>query len=562
MIATYNQWMARIEANYANPVERQRAIGLTLLVLSSFILWLLSSLVYVMPNILTSAEIPMEEVVVFAASPVLLYAIHWLVQGGNLRLATYAFLLLVLFSSFATLFEDLNTVNAIFLALALIAGGMLLGGRELLVYLLIFNGISFVIAYNYSQQIDRQVILTPETLFAFVLILLASIVSCIFMWVFNGGIHRAIHTMTATIERFDDVAEYTGTLSRARDENTAMLALSDIVVDRLLYTHLQIHLFDDQNRLLTYIRTGMGTRHSVTPNEVHRVEGSALKLVIDSQSPIVVYPDDSNARRLHLLPSCSSGMVLPLVHERRVIGLVDVQSNRLTPPFSTSQQMLLRLIAREFGNHLARIREVNTLRQVLAEREAVASRLEGQITRLQQQIEQSAGSDWRAYIEGRGTGAFGFNIRREDMRLTPANDLPETLLPALQSGEIITQQTAREQIIIVPIRFRQEVLGAMSFVVPKDHMITDQQKEMAQTVAQRLALALENARLVEQSRAQAEREHTASEVAGMLIGQQDIDLLLDVAAEGFNNALGAIYTQIYLEPEAQQAQLARQEEHE
>ena len=77
----------------------------------------------------------------------------------------------------------------------------------------------------------------------------------------------------------------------------------------------------------------------------------------------------------------------------------------------------------------------------------------------------------------------------------------------------------------------------MSFAVPENYVIGDRQKDMVRIVAQRLALALENARLIEQSRAQAEREHTASEVSNLLIGQQDLNALLDVAAESFNERL-------------------------
>src|SRR5690606_8761835 len=75
----------------------------------------------------------------------------------------------------------------------------------------------------------------------------------------------------------------------------------------------------------------------------------------------------------------------------------------------------------------------------------------------------------------------------------------------------------------------------------------------ANAVANRLAAALETARLVEQTRSQAERERKAGEISGLLLGQQDVHAVLETAAQSFNDALGAVYTRIYLEPEALQA---------
>src|SRR5678816_910150 len=103
-----------------------------------------------------------------------------------------------------------------------------------------------------------------------------------------------------------------------------------------------------------------------------------------------------------------------------------------------------------------------------------------------------------------------------------------------------------EQIVNVPITFREQTLGAMSFAVPKGQQLSERQVEMARIVAERLALALENTRLFEQSQAQAIRERKASEVSGLLIGATDVYSVLNLAAQNFNEALGAIHTRIYI----------------
>ena len=97
----------------------------------------------------------------------------------------------------------------------------------------------------------------------------------------------------------------------------------------------------------------------------------------------------------------------------------------------------------------------------------------------------------------------------------------------------------------------------MSFAVPSDQPLSQRQIEVATTVAERLALALENTRLFEQSQSQALRERKASEVATALIGATDVRVVLNMAAEQFKDALGAVNTRIYIQPETLMEPLAQ-----
>ncbi|MBC7870636.1 MAG: hypothetical protein H7Y09_07330 [Chitinophagaceae bacterium] len=90
----------------------------------------------------------------------------------------------------------------------------------------------------------------------------------------------------------------------------------------------------------------------------------------------------------------------------------------------------------------------------------------------------------------------------------------------------------------------------MAFTLPPGQQIGERQVEMAQNVADRLALALENKRLFEQSQSQAIRERKANEASGLLISATDVETAIKLAAESFNKALGAVNTHIHLQPDA------------
>jgi hypothetical protein len=195
-------------------------------------------------------------------------------------------------------------------------------------------------------------------------------------------------------------------------------------------------------------------------------------------------------------------------------------------------------------------RERDALHRILHEREDETLRLQALVAELRRLGAAGTGAAWGDYLQGRGDGFIGFDLNNENAALVPAGDLPAQVRAALEHGDAVTHEIAGELVLSVPIQLRDEMLGAMAFTMPPGQIVNERQVTIARIVAQRLALALENTRLVEQSQAQAARESKASEVASSLIGQQSVDAVLALAAANFQDALGAIYTQIYLEPDA------------
>jgi GAF domain-containing protein len=100
------------------------------------------------------------------------------------------------------------------------------------------------------------------------------------------------------------------------------------------------------------------------------------------------------------------------------------------------------------------------------------------------------------------------------------------------------------QIVSVPILLHNEVFGAMSFRVSLARALTERQLDTVRAIARRLALALENRRLFEQSQAQVIRERKANEMANALLSATEVQSVLRLAVENFNEALGAINTEI------------------
>jgi GAF domain-containing protein len=141
---------------------------------------------------------------------------------------------------------------------------------------------------------------------------------------------------------------------------------------------------------------------------------------------------------------------------------------------------------------------------------------------------------------------FGFDLHEFESRVIPVEELNDSLRSALVKGETLVQEDGIQQHISIPILLRGQVLGAIALTLPLNRPVTRRQMEMISSVVQRLALALENKRLFEQSQSQAQRESRANEIAALLLSTTDVEAVMSLAANRFNEALGAIQTRIHL----------------
>lgn len=547
MMGFVRRWIAEIQTFYLNPLERRRAIGLTYMNLIVLIAAAIGFLALDVLPALNGEQIGLEDLLPVLLVPVLITASQRLILNGSIRAASLLFVGLIATSTLLLRLEGLNGTESVLLMIPIVAAGILLSRRDLLVTVGLILFMLLFSAFNQSQNDVPLEVIPADTLVRDVtLVFLSIIVSVGFVTILSGSSENLASTIIENRQRLNLLQSHR--LVSAGNVDTVLIRAATLLMDELLFTHAQAYLLDDEGRLNAYVRSGMGTRHSV--NRVVLDSQNVLRQAARQSKVVPVSTLSPYEERSHLLPSANHGLALPLIADDRVIGVLDVQSSRAENPFDEDVRAFLELLASEMAHALVQVRQRSALQQALESRETANERLEAQIADLRNQIEQGLGTDWTTYLRARGQTAFGFDLSGRSLNLTPATDFPEHLKPAMLRGEIFVETREREKIVNIPIKRYDNVLGAMSFVVPLDQPLTDRQIEMANAVANRLATALENARLVEQTRAQAERERKANEISNLLLGQQEVHALIDAAAQSFNDALGAVYTRIYLEPEA------------
>ena len=106
--------------------------------------------------------------------------------------------------------------------------------------------------------------------------------------------------------------------------------------------------------------------------------------------------------------------------------------------------------------------------------------------------------------------------------------------------------------LAVPIKLRGEVIGVLDLQeTDKPRNWTEEEMSMVSAVADQVALALENARLLEETRRRAERERLAGQITARIRAAGDMDAILRTTVQEVRRALGVSHGLIRLGIEAQ-----------
>jgi len=161
---------------------------------------------------------------------------------------------------------------------------------------------------------------------------------------------------------------------------------------------------------------------------------------------------------------------------------------------------------------------------------------------------------WQDYLDARGRAAQPAYLY-DQAQIKP--------LPALQSSEIDRALVQKElilvgdgeeggQIIALPISLRGQPIGALAVEPPPGGRPWNEEEiALVESVATQLALAIENARLFEQTLRRAHRERLVREITDRIRGQTGLDAILQTTVVELGKALGTSHTAIRLGTETE-----------
>jgi GAF domain-containing protein len=144
---------------------------------------------------------------------------------------------------------------------------------------------------------------------------------------------------------------------------------------------------------------------------------------------------------------------------------------------------------------------------------------------------------WQDYLEQQEM--LWRNQVVSDQTLTSA--LAESPAPTIESGQVLAGSGAGEEGagLTIPIVLRGQAIGVLGLEDPQGtREWSEEDQILAEAVSQQLALALENARLLEETQRSAARERVVREITDEMRRATDMDGLMQTAVREMAAALG------------------------
>jgi GAF domain-containing protein len=122
----------------------------------------------------------------------------------------------------------------------------------------------------------------------------------------------------------------------------------------------------------------------------------------------------------------------------------------------------------------------------------------------------------------------------------------------LASGRLVTVDSSDgEPRLGVPIRVRGEVIGAFGFGGETLRNLAEEDLLLVEAVVDRVGLALENMRLVEETVRRAEHEQILNEITAKIVGSTDVNDILQTTVRELGRVLRAPQTSVQLRHEGE-----------
>jgi GAF domain-containing protein len=272
----------------------------------------------------------------------------------------------------------------------------------------------------------------------------------------------------------------------------------NLITDQFGYYYTALFLVDEKGEQAELLSATGEAGRVLKENKHHlRIGGNSMVgMAISTREARIALDVGAEQLRFEnpLLPYTRSEIALPLIIGDRVLGALDVQSTK-AGAFGPQEIETLQGMANQVAIAFDNARLYQNAKNSLAESQAI-----------QRQYILEA---WKPLSRDKD---LEYKIGDEDL----PSDAPR---------------------LDIPIALRDEIIGQISLESESDW--TPEQRNLIEAVATQAALALENARLVEESQSSAVREHLLAEITGRIWASTTMDGILQAAVRELGNALDA-----------------------
>ncbi len=379
---------------------------------------------------------------------------------------------------------------------------------------------------------------------------------------------RVLEESRRTALQFETAAEIARDISSSLDLDELLKKATNLIRSRFDFYYASVFLKDMAGEFVV-IREATGDAGAQLKRAGHKLgigSKSVVGFVAGGNGEHLVVNDTARDATYYanpLLPETRAEAAIPLKVGERVVGVLDVQSEK-TYAFSEDNLRILHILADQLAiavvnselfaetqEHLAQHRLLHHITTTAASGTTLDEALQSAVNGLQVtlggdrvaimladrekkmlQVRAAVGYandvyDLRVPV---GSGITGWvAAHRRTLRVNDVEDDPRYI----PGGANTRSEMA------VPLVYRSELLGVLNVESEQPSAYTETDEELLGTLGGSLAAIIANARLLEQIRAQAERERVLFEITDKIRRTTDMQTILATTVSELTRAVGA-----------------------
>jgi GAF domain-containing protein/HAMP domain-containing protein len=308
--------------------------------------------------------------------------------------------------------------------------------------------------------------------------------------------------------QFESIAQISRIISSTQTLDTLLPQITDTIAERLGFYHVGIFLLDYHREYAILVAAN-------SPGGKKMLDRNHRLLV--GETGIVGYTTRTGTPRLALdvgldavffnnpdLPETRSEIALPLRIGRNVFGALDVQSTK-AQAFSQEDVNILSALAEQVSVAIQNARSFQESQEALAQAEIISMQLSEQ--------------QWSKFLTRQTIGGYHFD-GVDTKQIKPSSN--KTAVHSLS----------------IPLMLRGTRIGTLKLNAPDPNRIwTDEEILLAQATADRTALAIENARLLQDAQKRAAKERTIGEISSKIGSLVNLENIVQTTIEELGSTL-------------------------
>lgn len=493
---------------------------------------------------------------ILAITIVVIAFVLFMARAGYVRIASILLVFTIWggLSYVAWVADGIRDVTFFAYSIPILLAGLLLGrsGAAVLVFMSILSG--WALAYAEATEVfvptlDKPIDFARDMTFVFILI---GILLHLMMTSLKKTLERSraaaqelsssnhelnelrtnlqqqVAERTSELQRrasqLEAVSGVARTIASVQDLDALLPAVTKLVSQQFGFYHVGIFLLDQQrqNAVLRAANSPGGLRmlsrqHSL-PLDAHSIVGYSTsrgepRIALDVGTDSVYFNNPD-------LPNTRSEMAIPLRVTGTVIGALDVQSTE-TNAFSQEDISVLSTLADQIAIAIENARLFGETKKALNE---------SRIT-----FERYTQQEWSSFA--RQVRPNGFLYDGKHVVPLDQTSKREPIKAVIQTGSLSLDKPSAT--IAIPIKLRGQTIGVLD-IRAKNGQRPWKQDEIAmlEAAAERAALALENARLIESAQRRAARERAIGDISSRIGAVSNLESILQTAVEELGRKIG------------------------